>query len=191
MGVLAHRENAACCLEFIPLAPLGERVGDVQPPFVCGCGVPFHKCRNSRVPRRGTISLAVGETHGQRPSNPNPYRPRRGRTFSLSVGGKPHSTPAGLAAHRGASFPWVSPTANDIGPLRGPPPGSGGKAHPSTSMSRTHFRSPIFAGGAYIAVYVATGAVAFRLRARVVQGRRSIARLEAVRTTRHREQADG
>src|SRR5208282_4294797 len=54
-------------------------------------------------------------------SNPTPYRPRRGRTFSLSDDGKPHSTPLGLVEHRGSSFPWVSPTANDIGPLRGPP----------------------------------------------------------------------
>jgi hypothetical protein len=26
MGVPAHRENVACCFEFIALAPLGERV---------------------------------------------------------------------------------------------------------------------------------------------------------------------
>ena len=96
--------------------------------------------RRYQVPRRGTTSLAVGETHGQRPSHPTPYRPRRGRTFSWSDGGKPHSTPLGWVEHRGPSFPWVSPTANDLGPLRGPPPGSGGKAQPSTFMS--HTRAP-------------------------------------------------
>ena len=83
------------------------------------------------VPRRGTISVAVGETHGPRPSNPNLYRPRRGRTFRPRRGvgavrepplhgARQHSTPSGLRNGRGASLPWVSPTATDIGPLRGP-----------------------------------------------------------------------
>ena len=128
-----------------------------SPARVCDIKVVggVRQLRRYQVPRRGTISLAVGETHGQRPSNPNPYRPRRGRTFSLSVGGKPHSTPAGLAEHRGSSFPWVSPTANDIGPLRGPPPGSGGKAHPSTSMSHTPPALTVAAWGVSCAITAA------------------------------------
>jgi hypothetical protein len=43
------------------LAPLGARVGDAQPPFVCGCGVPFHKCRNSRAPTSRGATFKLGQ----------------------------------------------------------------------------------------------------------------------------------
>jgi hypothetical protein len=75
----------------------------------------------TKVPRRGTTSLAVGETHGQGSSNKIAYDREGVKPLLYQLGAKPDSTPSGLVNRRGASFPWVSPTANDIGPLRGPP----------------------------------------------------------------------
>ena len=67
-------------------------------------------------PRRGPMSLAVGETHGndvpQRIANPE------GVEFGLApvAGFDPFGVDGNLL---GGLYPWVSPTANDIVPLRG------------------------------------------------------------------------
>ena len=41
--------------------------------------------------------------------------------FPCQLSAESHSTLSGLVECRGASYPWVSPTANNIGPRRGPP----------------------------------------------------------------------
>ena len=91
-------------------------------PFDLQCQ-PAHCLRAEHDPRRGSISLAVGETHGY---NKVPDRPRRGedpcsnpqRELSAYTKYQPAS---GFGKFSAALFPsWVSPTANDIRPLRGP-----------------------------------------------------------------------
>ncbi len=73
--------------------------------------------RRYPVPRRGTISLPWVKPTGRDPqTNKIPVPEGVERLFS-PLGGKRHSTPSRLAIRPGASFPWVSPTANDSGPL--------------------------------------------------------------------------
>src|ERR1017187_4273627 len=59
---------------------------------------PHGPVKVRKVPRRGTRSLAVGETYGRV--------------------AKRYSNPQGPNIH-GRSFPWVSPTAHVLRPLRG------------------------------------------------------------------------
>jgi len=55
----------------------------------------------TKVPRRGTTSLAVGETHGQGPSNRIAYRPRRGRTPSIPNRRQTRFNPFGVGKSSG------------------------------------------------------------------------------------------
>ena len=57
--------------------------------------------RMTKVPRRGTTSLAVGETHGQGPSNKIAYRPRRGRTPSIPTQPQTKFNPFGVGKPSG------------------------------------------------------------------------------------------
>src|SRR5208337_5531818 len=60
---------------------------------VGGCPAP--------IPRRGTILLAVGETHGQVPCPKMLVDPEGVEPFPYQFGAKPHSTPSGLVNRRG------------------------------------------------------------------------------------------
>ena len=82
------------------------------------------------------MSLAVGETHGQEPSNKNAINPEGGEPHLVAAlyerrtvvidrrcrtARQARFNPFGVGESLATSFPWVSPTANDIEPLRGPP----------------------------------------------------------------------
>jgi hypothetical protein len=55
----------------------------------------------TKVPRRGTTSLAVGETHGQGPSIKIAYRPRRGRIPSIPTRRQIEFNPSGVGKSSG------------------------------------------------------------------------------------------
>ena len=87
----------ACRAARVFFSPSATGEGSVSCDVV-GVGPPAPAA--SEVPRRGTKSLAVGETCG-----PGPRKEK-------------YSTPQGSNREAGR-VPWVSPTATDLQPLRG------------------------------------------------------------------------
>ena len=95
-GMLLKIHMLAVGLEFSSRRSVAVQFGFLVARSTC-LGLPWM----TKVPRRGTTSLAVGETHGQGPSDKIAHRPRRGRTPSIPTRRQTKFNPFGVGKSSG------------------------------------------------------------------------------------------